>query len=286
MREIELEQTGPGLYEADVPAEQAGSYVVSLMLTESDGTRRTVFGGANRPVNRELRQFRSNAGLLERVAEITGGRVLDPARPRVAGAGLFNREGYDFVTRSVQPLWRTLLIVLLVLVMLDVANRRVAWDPVGIWRWSLQRADAMLGILSRKDTAEAGEPTMASLKAARQRAGSRFATPSTAGGGTAAPAAATSGGNGRTPSTAGKTEAEHAKPKRTFKFEAAPEAEASEDFATAVGGASAADPTGLRLARASRAKAASGEDEPDTTSRLMAAKRAARERMTTGENEE
>lgn len=286
VREVELEQTGPGLYEASLPADQAGSYVVSLMLSEADGTRRTVFGGANRPVNRELRQFRSNTALLERVAEITGGRVLDPARPRVAGAGLFNREGYDFVTRSVQPLWRTLLIVLLVLVMLDVANRRVAWDPVGIWRWALQRADAMLGILSRKDKAEAGEPTMASLKAARQRAGSRFDTASTAAGGTAAPAGAAPGGNGRSSAAAGNADTVNAKSKRKAKFEAAPEAEASEDFASAVGGASAADPTGVRLARASQARADSGEEEPGTTSRLMAAKRAARQRMTEDENRE
>ena len=283
VREVALEQTGPGLYEADIPADRAGSYVVSLMLTEPDGTRRTVFGGANRPVNRELRQFRSNAAVLERVAEITGGRVLDPARPRVAGGGLYSREGYDFVTRSVQPLWRTLLIVLLVLVMLDVANRRVAWDPVGIWRWSLQRADAMLGILSRKDKAESAEPTMASLKAARQRAGSRFATATAAAGseGKAAVHAST-GGNGKSSQAAVKNaETEHARPKRTAKFEAALEAEASDDFASAVGGASAADPTGVRLARASQPKTKTDADQDaGTTSRLMAAKRAARERMT------
>ena len=147
---------------------------MSLLLRDPDGGRRTVFGGANRPVNRELRQFRSNADLLERVAEITGGRVLDPAQPAAAEAGLFSREGYDFVTRSVRPLWRTLLMVLLGLVLLDVANRRIAWDPVGVWRWGVARLDAALGILTLRNRGEAQADTMGSLKAARRRATARY----------------------------------------------------------------------------------------------------------------
>ena len=269
--DVSLQQTGPGLYEADVPADVAGSYVVSLMLMEPNGGRRTVFGGANRPINRELRQFRSNPALLERVAEITGGRVLDVAQPRAAG--LFSRDGYTFETRSVRPLWRTLLIALLALVLLDVANRRIAWDPVGLWRWGLRRIDGVLGVLTLRDKGETKADTMGSLKAARQRATARFSTPQPSPTGTAGKPAGNRNGQ---PAAAKQPEA---RPHRNRKFEAAPDAQVSDDVAAALGGATESDPVGVRLARAGKANRNDDEEEASTTSRLMAAKRAARDRL-------
>ena len=268
---VTLRQTGPGLYEADAEADLPGSYVVSLVLMEPDGTRRTVYGGANRPVGRELRNFRSNTALLERVAEITGGRVLDPAQPQAQAAGLFSREGYAFVSRSVRPLWRELLVLLLVLVLLDVANRRVAWDPVGIWRWGLTRLDAVFGTLTLKSSGK-DQPaaTMDTLKAARQRTTSRLGDAK----------------RQRQPASAIRPQPSAVsepspKARRTTKFEAAQDAQATGDVATALGGASHADPAGVRLASASKSTdTATAEEDATTTSRLMAAKRAARQRMT------
>jgi len=148
--DVTLEQTGPGLYETDLPADMAGSYVISLMAVGPDGERNTIFGGANRPVGRELRQFRSNTALLEQVAEITGGRVLDPTYPEAEDRGLFSRAGYSFESRSVRPLWQQLLILLLIMVLLDVANRRIAWSPQGVVRGVVTRMDSILGTLGSR----------------------------------------------------------------------------------------------------------------------------------------
>src|SRR5690606_1332783 len=140
---VELEQTGPGLYEAALPAEASGNYVVSLFVQRPGGEREAVFGGVSRPPGEELRRFRTNLPLLQQVASITGGELLDPTNPRAAD--LFSRENRSFVTRAIRPLWRQLLVLLLVLVLLDVACRRIAWDPVAIGGWVRDRTRALFG---------------------------------------------------------------------------------------------------------------------------------------------
>ena len=156
---ISLDQVGPGQYRANAPADQTGNYVVSLFIDAPDGTRRAVFGGAGRPPGEELRRFRSNNALLHRIAEVTGGRILDPKAP--APAGLFDRT-IPFETRSIRPLWRTLLFWLVVLFMLDVACRRIAWDALAIWNGCRQRVDALLGTLKPREVE--AEATLAALK--------------------------------------------------------------------------------------------------------------------------
>lgn len=164
--DVELAQTGPGLYEAATSASQTGSYLVTLFAENPvTGERRSVFGGASRAAGRELRRFESNLGLLEQVAEITGGRVLDPGAAE--SAGLFERTR-PFESRSVRPVWRLLLPWVLALVLLDVASRRLAWDPVAAWG------------KVRALTAAAGEPrearSEATLAALRQKRGEVVAT--------------------------------------------------------------------------------------------------------------
>ena len=123
--EVELDPVGPGQFTAELPAELTGSYVVSL-FAKRGSERQYVYGGVNRSPGEELRRFSSNRPLLEQIASITNGRVLDPAT--VDPEALFARTPTLLPTRSIRSLWRELMIVLLVLYMLDVAIRRVAWD--------------------------------------------------------------------------------------------------------------------------------------------------------------
>jgi hypothetical protein len=70
------------------------------------------------------------------VAELTGGRVLPTFEVGTGDAGLFAREYVDAAGNSREllrstsplPLWDWLVPVLIALVLVDVAIRRIAWD--------------------------------------------------------------------------------------------------------------------------------------------------------------
>jgi len=236
---VELEQTGPGLYETNLPAEQSGNYVVSLFVQRPGGEREAVFGGVSRPPGAELRRFRTNLPLLQQVADVTGGRVLDPLNPQAGD--LFTRAGDTFVTRSVRPLWRQLLVLLLALILLDVACRRIAWDAAAIANWVRDKFGVMFG--RREVQAEA---TLAALKQRQAQL--------------------------RTTTTRAPSGVEDA-PARTRKFEADLAFVAKGNVAEAVGGAGASTP---EYDVPTRREVEEAVDEASTTGRLLAAKRRAR----------
>lgn len=129
---VTLQQTAPGVYEATAPAQDPGHYAVSLFVNPASTTQppasttgQWVIGGLTRLPGDELRSFRSNRARLEEIATITGGRVLDPRNPQPDL--LFDRQSV-VATRSVRPLWNTLMVWLLAIFLLDVAARRLAWD--------------------------------------------------------------------------------------------------------------------------------------------------------------
>jgi uncharacterized membrane protein len=125
--DVRLLQTGPGAYTADFPTSQAGNYVVSLQYTSPDNKQGWLITGVAVNDSPETRQLKSNDLLIEEIAEKTGGRVL-PAFD-VENASLFDRKG---VKPSISPLpvWDILIPILLGLILLDVAARRIAWDWV------------------------------------------------------------------------------------------------------------------------------------------------------------
>ena len=246
---ITLQQIGPGRYRADALADQTGNYVVSLFIDSPDGTRRTVFGGAGRPPGQELRRFKSNTALLERVAQITNGRVLDPLAPKPAG--LFDRT-QSFETRSVRPLWRSLLFWLMILFLLDVACRRIAWDAVAIGAWGRDRVALLLGSLHPREVES--QATLAALKARLRQMEQAAASPAPHG--TADPGAPT--------------------PSRKKKFEADRDFQTQNDFTQAVDGAGR-DSTTTSAPPDATGSTDPAQEQGPTTSRLLAAKRRARE---------
>ncbi len=269
VEQITLEQVGPGQYRANAPADQTGNYVVSLFIDSPDGTRRAVFGGAGKPPGEELRRFKSNTAMLKRIAQITNGRILDPNAP--SPAGLFERT-VPFETRSIRPLWRTLLYWLVALFMLDVACRRIAWDAVAMWQWCRQRVDALLGTLKPREVQ--AEATLAALKTRQAQTEQQLAERSTdrripAAAGTSA---GTSGGT-----SGGDSDAAMPAPSTKKKFEADVDFVASNDFTESVGGASDG-PTVSRTASDSKDDdSTAAPDDGPTTSRLLAARRRAQE---------
>lgn len=122
--EIDLTQTAPGVYEATVPADEAGTYVAVANPALGETRLSPAIAGASIASGVEFRRLSSNTDLLREIARTTGGRVLgfndDPA-------ALFDRSGMRPV-RARTPMWPTLLVWTIVVALLDIGTRRVAWD--------------------------------------------------------------------------------------------------------------------------------------------------------------
>jgi len=125
VEEITLAQTGPGRYEASLPARESGAYIVIARPRLGGKRLPPLLGGASVPVGTEMERLEANTALLVRIAELTGGRVLDIHAP-TPGA-LFAREQL-VPRRASTPLWPTLLAWALLVYLVDVGTRRVAWD--------------------------------------------------------------------------------------------------------------------------------------------------------------
>ncbi len=162
---VRLDQTGPGIYEARVPASVPGGYVVSLFVSDrtqgqfAQSQPRVIFASTSRPAGAELRFFKSNRSRLEQIANLTGGRVLDPRSP--TPVSLFDRQAI-VASRSIRPLWRQLMFCLLGLFLVDVAVRRIAWDVTAIRRWFGQRVAVVTQVLKPRDVQAAA--TLSALK--------------------------------------------------------------------------------------------------------------------------
>lgn len=241
-REISLRQVGPGRYEARAPATESGQYFAALTPRLGERAIAPVVGGATRAVGPELRSLRSNVGLLRRITEETGGRLLSWEEPETAN--LFERTG---TTRSeaATALWPALLAWCLGFYLLDVGTRRIAWDRLLSAR---ARGELATGAARR------GEEATAALRRARERAA----------------------GRGR---AAGKDEARE--PAREVAREvaraAAEESRGAREAPKPAAGANAGE-----SGASNGDREGGGEGEAGGVSRLAAAKRRARERYQDG----
>ena len=280
--EVKLEQVGPGIYEAQVPATQSGNYIVDMQMAGDGDERRRVIGGASKPAGGELRNFKSNLSVLKQIADMTGGRVLDPNDP--SAAGLYDRTT-DLTSTSSRPLRWQLMPILLALLLMDVACRRIAWEGQEVAEWAKGRANAVLGIMQTRKVE--GASTMSALKANREATTAKLnakadAEQSEASGTPLRGLAAKVKGTADAQSNGSGKPAKKPKPavSRTRKFVASEEelAAASEDFSEAVGGAKEGSDAKPIVTAAMR-KSEKPQDQGPTTSRLLDAKKRAQQRM-------
>lgn len=163
-QDIEVTQTGPGRYEGSFVSDMPGSYLLTSVYDASrpDGPseKGAVQASVTRPFAEEHRALQDNRALLERVAEMTGGRVLaGDAR----ADDLFNRDGLDMPV-ALTPLWLRFAMWAIGLFLVDVAVRRVRIDLIGMAR-GIRRT------LMRKQAASTSQ--IDAMRAARERAKSR-----------------------------------------------------------------------------------------------------------------
>jgi Mg-chelatase subunit ChlD len=157
VREETLRQTGPGRYEGrarDLPPGVIVGAARASVPGIADSALPPAIAGVSVRAGAEDQYLTSDEAGLARLADRTGGRIIDWAQP----ASLFERFESPRVIRS--ALWPTLLIAALVLFLVDVAMRRLAWD-----RWV---DAARAGTLAASGPARVS--TVDSLRAARTRA--------------------------------------------------------------------------------------------------------------------
>jgi uncharacterized membrane protein len=167
-QDVILEQTGPGRYEARFETREVGAYLLNLQdLDDQGGVRGSQVLGASVNYSPEFNATEPNLPLLRRLAELGGGKVLDPL---TENPFRINR------IKTFQPrdLWELLLKLVVCLFLVDVGIRRVDIDREEWTKW-LRNLRAKLGFGDRRKAAET-EESMAALLARKnevrsQRAG-------------------------------------------------------------------------------------------------------------------
>lgn len=139
-------QIGPGTYEAIAAADDPGSYVVVVRPTRGGRGLPPMLAGVSISEGREYRDLVSDLGLLDGIAQATGGRVLGFAE----ATRVFDR-GDVGPSEARSPLWRLLLAWALAVLVLDIGTRRVAWDRLVSSAFGAEwlRATAALGTQGR-----------------------------------------------------------------------------------------------------------------------------------------
>ncbi len=182
---LALQQTGPGRGRAEFQANEPGSWVVNLLYDDPEGGKRSIQAGVSIPYSQEYRTVKDNAPLLLELADRTGGREL-PSDP--SQANLFERSGLE-VPLSMTDLWTLLAVISAVMLLLDVATRRLAIDREALLRrWyglRSRRASASAEAMTRLRTTKEGvqqrvtgktssEDVAAARQAVREAASTHF----------------------------------------------------------------------------------------------------------------
>ena len=121
--QVQLEQKGPGRYEAKFPTKEVGAYLINLLEFREGQLAGNQVLGASVNYSPEFAASEPNFNLLRRISEIGGGRILDLKNPAL-NPFEFGRK------KTFQPrdLWEWLLRFAILLFPLDVGIRRIQID--------------------------------------------------------------------------------------------------------------------------------------------------------------
>ena len=239
-RDLEMTQIGPGRYRGEFEAADAGSYVVSLLYRAPGRTEgQTIEGSVQAAVTRPFAdEFRA----LESNETLLR-RVADATGGRVLTRSptqddLWRREGLERPV-ALRPIWLAVSMAGIALFLADVGIRRVRLEPARL-------AGSIASLFGRAERRARDDAGVESLRAAREKARARMQA----------------------------SESEQ----RSRKFEAGEDREESGGPVALSGEAEKPAEAGLKKQdQASKAKDAADEGEGEGLSRLMRAKRRARD---------
>jgi Mg-chelatase subunit ChlD len=160
---VKLEAAAPGQYVTSIAADQPGNYIVALNPRKGQRTLAPVIGGATQTNNPEFRRYEPNPALLERIRELTGGRVLSLADAQ--GANLYDRTGMPRSMSSL-PVASTLALWAVLLLLLDVASRRLAWSAATLRELFLA---ALARVVPSRVKGDAAVGTLSALRVSSER---------------------------------------------------------------------------------------------------------------------
>lgn len=116
-QKVTLRQTAPGRYSGDFPTEQSGAYNVEIGLKQNEQVLQRQSRGLMVGYSDELRIQPSNEKLLQSVATVSGGKFNPQPKD------IYQQPG-KWALRPT-PMWPTLLTLAAILLILDVALRRI-----------------------------------------------------------------------------------------------------------------------------------------------------------------
>ena len=154
---IRLIQVGAGRYSGRIDQLSPGVHVVLASPKQAGKPLQPTIAGLQIIGVDEFKYLNADPQSMIALAKRTGGRVFDLTDP--ASANLFDRTGM-IKGKSFQPVWPELLVIALVLFMLDLAARRVAFD-----RWVAQARDETIAVSRAVRAEQVGQ-----LKASRTTA--------------------------------------------------------------------------------------------------------------------
>jgi uncharacterized membrane protein len=120
---VQLQQTGPGHYDAKFPTKEVGAYLINLLDKKDGKLQGSQVLGASVNYSPEFNAVEPNLNLLQRIAEAGGGRMLDLANPSMNPYEIGRKK-----TFQPRDLWEWLLKFAIILFLFDVGIRRIQID--------------------------------------------------------------------------------------------------------------------------------------------------------------
>jgi Ca-activated chloride channel homolog len=147
--QLRLLQTGPGRYEAAISATDSGPYIVIAKPMRGPTRLTPMLAGATVGAGSELSRLEPDETLLTTIAQRSGGRVLNLSEP---SPGLLFDRSNIVPRRTSTPLWPMLVAWAILVYLVDVGTRRVAWDRFISKRYGASLVEGMKVATTTRDT--------------------------------------------------------------------------------------------------------------------------------------
>lgn len=162
-QDVVLTQEAPGEFSGSFPANELGSYIVSVAENAPGGEKRVSASGFSVPYPPEYRTYRTNTSVLNILSDATGGKAL---KSPVEALRKLTEPGV-----SIEDIWMVFAFAGLVLLPFDIAVRRIALPGKEIWARFTSWIKFGRGVPSER------AETVTRLMQAKQRAASSHSPP-------------------------------------------------------------------------------------------------------------